>query len=110
MKPTIEPAENSANPADCEGCDCCWAEPCRAGECGGGVVCQCHPGPERHPVFRTGRKVGRTVYVQTGTDPADSDTLIGVMDTPGLAAFAVEAMNAAVADGKTPVNLLAGWL
>lgn len=60
--------------------------------------------------WRVGRKVGRTVY--------DGDTLIGVMDTPELAARVVAAVNAPcdceerseamwrllvhVADGPTP--------
>lgn len=39
--------------------------------------------------WRVGRKVGRTVY--------DGDTLIGVMDTPALAARVVEAVNASAA-------------
>ena len=35
--------------------------------------------------WRTGRKVGRTVYAETR--PADEGVLIGVMDTPALAAL-----------------------
>jgi hypothetical protein len=37
--------------------------------------------------WRVGRKVGRTIY--------EGDTLVGVMDTPELAALVVEAVNAA---------------
>ncbi len=44
-------------------------------------------------IWRTGRKVGRTIYVQQGDAPSDSDPLIGVMDTPELAAEAVEAVS-----------------
>jgi hypothetical protein len=35
--------------------------------------------------WRTGRKVGRTIYAQTSDEPSDHDTLIGVMDTRKLA-------------------------
>jgi len=44
--------------------------------------------------WRTGRKVGRTVYLQLGDEPSDDDPLIGVMDTPELADAAVTAYNA----------------
>lgn len=44
--------------------------------------------------WRTGRKVGRTIYAQPGIEPADTDPLIGVMDTPELAWAAVEGHNA----------------
>lgn len=43
--------------------------------------------------WRTGRKVGRTVYAQIGSEPSDNDVLIGVFDTPGLAAAAIDAHN-----------------
>lgn len=42
--------------------------------------------------WRTGRKVGRTVYVVVD-DTFEHDVLIGVMDTPDLAREAVEAHN-----------------
>ena len=45
--------------------------------------------------WRTGRKVGRTIYAQHGPEPSDTDELIGVMDTPVLAAEAVRWHNAA---------------
>jgi hypothetical protein len=60
--------------------------------------------------WRTGRKVGRTLYVQLGEAPADRDPLIGVMDTPELAAMAVRAVNAyhlppkEIAMPKTPAR------
>lgn len=51
-------------------------------------------------IWRTGRKVGRTIYEQRGDDPADDDELIGVMDTIQLAEEAVAAVNAARAAGS----------
>jgi hypothetical protein len=44
--------------------------------------------------WRTGRKVGRTIYAQTGDEASDHDTLIGIMDTRKLAQAAVDAHNA----------------
>ena len=46
--------------------------------------------------WRTGRKVGRTVYAQLNPQPSDEDILIGVFDTRELATSAVEAHNAAI--------------
>lgn len=43
--------------------------------------------------WRTGRRVGRTIYRQLGPVPSDEDPLIGVMDTPELAGLAVDAVN-----------------
>lgn len=43
--------------------------------------------------WRVGRKVGRTIYAQCCDEPSDEDPLIGVMDTPGLAAESVAAHN-----------------
>ena len=43
--------------------------------------------------WRTGRKVGRTIYVQLGTTPSDNDPLIGMMDTAELAEAAVKNHN-----------------
>jgi hypothetical protein len=45
-------------------------------------------------IWRVGRKVGRTIYLQLGDQPGDTDLLIGMMDTPDLARRVVEAMNA----------------
>ena len=45
--------------------------------------------------WRTGRKVGRTIYAQPGADPSDEDILIGLMDTPKLAHAVVVEHNAA---------------
>lgn len=48
------------------------------------------------PRWRTGRHVGRTIYLQAGPDPSSiEDTLIGVMDTYELAQEACDAVNAA---------------
>lgn len=47
--------------------------------------------------WRTGRKVGRTIYMQTGPEPSDEDILIGMMDTASLAQDAVDAVNASTA-------------
>jgi len=60
-----------------EACEACGG-PCREGDDHG------QEGPERP--WRVGRKVGRTLY--------RGDTLIGVMDTPDLAAAVVAAVNA----------------
>jgi hypothetical protein len=43
--------------------------------------------------YRTGRKVGRTIYHQVGPEPSDDDELVGLMDTPVLAALFVYAIN-----------------
>ena len=43
--------------------------------------------------WRVGRRVGRTVYLQLGAEPSDSDPLIGMLDTPALAELAVNAVN-----------------
>jgi hypothetical protein len=44
--------------------------------------------------WRTGRKVGRTIYLQRGREPSDTDHLIGVMDTVELAERVVDSVNA----------------
>jgi hypothetical protein len=45
--------------------------------------------------WRTGRHVGRTVYIQEQSDQAgDNDRLIGVMDTRELAERVVQCVNA----------------
>lgn len=43
--------------------------------------------------WRTGRKVGRTIYAQVGKKPSDRDVLIGMMDSPLLATAVVVAHN-----------------
>jgi hypothetical protein len=37
--------------------------------------------------FRTGRKVGRTLYASIDPEPSDDDILFGLVDTPEMAAF-----------------------
>lgn len=49
--------------------------------------------------WRVGRSLGRTIFVQTGDQPAkanveDGDVVIGMMDTPELAQLVVDAVNA----------------
>lgn len=44
-------------------------------------------------LFRTGRTVGRTIYVQLGPEPADTDPIIGLVDTALWAQVIVEAVN-----------------
>ena len=53
---------------------------------------------DQYARWRTGRKVGRTIYRQVGEEPSDDDRLIGVMDTPELAALVVEAVNQEIGD------------
>lgn len=48
--------------------------------------------------WRTGRKVGRTIYTVTDWQTLDGD-LIGLMDTPELAQAAVDDHNHRVAPG-----------
>lgn len=50
--------------------------------------------PEQRRVWRVGRSVKRTIYRQVGEDPSKDDVLLGLMDTPELAALAVAAVNA----------------
>lgn len=49
---------------------------------------------EEDRLWRVGRKVGRTLYVQVGAEPSDDDVLVGLMDTADLARLVVEAVNA----------------
>lgn len=43
--------------------------------------------------WRTGRKVGRTIYAMPHDEARDDDPLIGVMDTPALAQEAIVSHN-----------------
>ena len=43
-------------------------------------------------ILRPGRTVGRTLYVQTGLTPSDTDRLVGMVDTVELAALICEAV------------------
>lgn len=55
---------------------------------------------EECETFRTGRKVGRTVYMcpDPALGEAAQENLVGMFDTPELARFAVRAMNQLVED------------
>lgn len=44
--------------------------------------------------LRNGRKVPRMLYEQRGERPADDDPIVGLVDTPELAALIVAAVNA----------------
>ncbi len=56
--------------------------------------------------WRTGRKVGRTIYAHRATEPSDEDPLIGVMDTPELAADIVKRHNEVFGGDTGIVDLL----
>jgi hypothetical protein len=43
--------------------------------------------------WRVGRSRPRNLYLQLGPEPSDSDPDVGRMDTPDLAALAVQAVN-----------------
>jgi hypothetical protein len=47
----------------------------------------------RRKPWRTGRKLGRTLYICNGETPGDDDQLVGMMDTPELADRVVDAVN-----------------
>ena len=47
--------------------------------------------------WRTGRRVGRTIYAQVGNEVSSRDVLIGMLDTPELAAEVCAAHNARLA-------------
>lgn len=51
--------------------------------------------------YRTGRKLGRTIY--------DGDLLIGMMDTPTLGAMVVRALNERDAMRSVLTRLFSGW-
>ena len=46
------------------------------------------------PQMRTGRTLGRTLYLRTGGDDWTADRCIGIVDTPELADAIVAAVNA----------------
>ena len=50
-------------------------------------------------MWRTGRKVGRTIYAMVGEQPSDDDILIGMMDSIEIADRLVHDHNAWV---RTP--------
>lgn len=48
--------------------------------------------------WRTGRKVGRTIYIRLGREASDDDVLIGVMDSPEIASDVCLAHNHLLAE------------
>lgn len=55
--------------------------------------------------WRTGRKVGRTIYAQLDYEPNDHDPLIGLMDSKALAEAAVQAHNEALFGPERPPGM-----
>ena len=43
--------------------------------------------------LRTGRTLGRTLYMQVGDEPSKDDLPIGMVDTPQMAFLIVSAVN-----------------
>ena len=43
--------------------------------------------------WRIGRKLGRTIYVQLGAEPAEDDPLVGMVETKPLAQYIVALHN-----------------
>lgn len=44
--------------------------------------------------MRTGRKLGRTLYVKNwGSDDPDHDVCVGIVDSPAVAKYIVDAVN-----------------
>lgn len=60
--------------------------------------------------WRAGRKVGRTIYAMRAADATDEDALIGVMDTPVLAALTVQAHNATLPAARPVLVTVSGKL
>jgi hypothetical protein len=48
-------------------------------------------------LWRTGRSVGRTIYIMIGDEPSKEDILIGLLDTPELAQTVVDVYNSSSA-------------
>jgi hypothetical protein len=61
--------------------------------------------PEREgTIWRAGRSVGRTIYLQVGGEPSKADLLIGVMDSGELAARVITDHNGPGAASSTAVE------
>lgn len=54
------------------------------------------------PVWRVGRKLGRTLYEQLAEQPSDDDRFLGIMETPELAREVVEMQRRRVRGGMPP--------
>ena len=52
--------------------------------------------------LRLGRKLGRTLYLETGQGERDDDVVFGLVDTPELGQEIMQAVNAYY--GHTPLN------
>jgi hypothetical protein len=52
--------------------------------------------------WRTGRKLGRTIYLQKGDEPSDEDKFLGIMDDPELARIVVGLVNHYIKEGGIP--------
>jgi hypothetical protein len=61
----------------------------------------------RKMYWRTGRKLGRTIYAQLGPGAADADWLIGMMDSLELAEDVVAAHNKILMENTSPLPRLA---
>jgi hypothetical protein len=48
--------------------------------------------------YRVGRKLRRTLYRQTGPEPADTDQFLGILDDPVLAILVARLLNEAHGD------------
>lgn len=54
--------------------------------------------------LRQGRKVAKTIYIQTGDEPSDEDPLVGYIEDPALAALIVARFNAEPRKWQYPVG------
>lgn len=52
--------------------------------------------------WRTGQKLGRTLYLQEGPLPSEADRFLGMMEKPELAELVVEAVRRFHEDFKAP--------
>jgi hypothetical protein len=46
------------------------------------------------PIYRTGKKLGRTIYRQIDSKPSDDDVYVGMVETPEQAQAVVTLLNA----------------
>jgi hypothetical protein len=54
--------------------------------------------------WRTGRKNPRTIYLQQGPTPSDSDPFIGTLDSADLVRLAVDAVNEKLGQVETTLT------
>jgi len=52
--------------------------------------------------WRTGRHLGRTIYLQKGDEPSDDDKFLGIMDSTVMAQIVVDAINRYIKEGGIP--------